>query len=211
MFWPVKIYIIYNVVLMLKTPAIEFQESTECLMFVSCFKAQFWPHCSAHVLQHPVWASLQNATFYSCSPLVLVLIITGGKVTSSQSSLRAFSTSSSTVTFLLVLMVPSTSWWRLWTLFSFICLITSSPRTPVEGGLCPWRKWKVMCWWFRTSSNTHDATGEMWWEGGKWKKNSSGFFSFVFSLFFFLVNVLCVGGDVYYPTENMQIVWNELF
>ncbi|KAM6447254.1 contactin-5 isoform 2-T3 [Liasis olivaceus] len=34
----------------------------------------------------------------------------GGKVTSSQSSLHAFTTSSSTVTFLLVLMVPSTSW-----------------------------------------------------------------------------------------------------
>ncbi|XP_026531431.1 contactin-5 [Notechis scutatus] len=34
----------------------------------------------------------------------------GGKVTNSQSRLNAFTTSSSTVTFLLVLMVPSTSW-----------------------------------------------------------------------------------------------------
>ncbi|XP_077197612.1 contactin-5 [Paroedura picta] len=44
------------------------------------------------------------------SSQIRVPSFSGGKVTSSQSSLRAFSTSSSTVTFLLVLMVPSTSW-----------------------------------------------------------------------------------------------------
>nr|XP_056714092.1 contactin-5 [Euleptes europaea] len=44
------------------------------------------------------------------SSQIRVPCTSGGKVTSSQSSLRAFSTSSSTVTFLLVLMVPSTSW-----------------------------------------------------------------------------------------------------
>nr|XP_020651666.1 contactin-5 isoform X1 [Pogona vitticeps] len=44
------------------------------------------------------------------SSQIRVTSFSGGKVTNSQSGLRAFSTSSSTVTFLLVLMVPSTSW-----------------------------------------------------------------------------------------------------
>ncbi|XP_042315641.1 contactin-5 isoform X2 [Sceloporus undulatus] len=44
------------------------------------------------------------------SSQIRVPSFSGGKVTSSQSSLHAFSTSSSTMTFLLVLMVPSTSW-----------------------------------------------------------------------------------------------------
>ncbi|XP_067322630.1 contactin-5 isoform X2 [Anolis sagrei] len=44
------------------------------------------------------------------SSQIRVPSFSGGKVTSSQSSLHTFSTSSSTVTFLLVLMVPSTSW-----------------------------------------------------------------------------------------------------
>lgn len=131
-----------------------------------------------------------------------VLFISGGKVTSSQSSLRVFSTSSSTVTFLLVLMVPSTSWWKLWTFF-FHLFDCFTPLMPMERALPEetiGKVWPVGSIWKWTQCHRSVA--------GEGRINAKTLHQ-VSSPPFFL-NVLFGGGDVYCPAENMQIVWNEL-